>query len=73
MIIVDNTIASFACQMENGIYIPTYTGQDEDNELEVVGNFLASIANVEDVRPHVKRFCGLTDLYEGFLSTYLVR
>ena len=66
MIIVDNLVISFAAQMDNGIYIPAYTGQESDNELDTVGKFLADIAEVDDVRPYVKRFAGIVDLYVKF-------
>ena len=66
MIIVDNLVMSFAAQMDNGIYIPAYTGQETDHELKTVGKFLADIVEVDDVRPYVKRFAGVVELYEKF-------
>ncbi len=66
MIIVDNMVISFAAQLENGIYIPSYTGQENDNELETVGQFLAEIAEVGDVRPYVTKFAGIKELYDQF-------
>ena len=73
LILIDNTVVSFAAQMENGIYIPPYTGQEKDNELEIIGNFLLKIADAKDVRPFVMKFAGIIELYESFIKNSLYK
>ncbi len=53
VIIVDDTQEAFSCQPENGICICAFTGEKADFELEELAEFLARIADVEDVRPHI--------------------
>lgn len=69
MIILDNVVTSFAENMENGIYVPTYDGNTEDRELEKVTEFLLKIACVHDVRPFVKEFAGIYKLFEVYKQT----
>jgi len=57
---------SFAAQLENGIYIPPYTGQEKDNELEKISDFLVQIHNVPDVRPFVTKFSRIPILYDEY-------
>jgi hypothetical protein len=49
MIIVDNSVLSFAFQIENGIPILPYYDKD-DLELKFLSNYLNSIHNVKDLR-----------------------
>jgi len=70
MIIIDNMVVSFAAQLENGIYIPAFTGQSTDTELKTISEFLVTIANVKDVRPFVKKFSGIPKLYDLHTSSY---
>lgn len=51
MIIVDNSIVSFAFDLDNGVPINSYMGtEDDDRELLFLFSFLEEIANVKDVR-----------------------
>ena len=68
MIIIDNSISSFASNLENGIYVPSYNGEADDSELEIISSFLCRIATVPDVRPHVIKFAGIIPLFEEYLS-----
>ena len=61
IVVVDDSMASFAFHPENGIYIPAYDGNPADNELEKVLDFLTAIAHVPDVRPYVAKFTGILD------------
>ena len=63
-IIIDNLVLSFIKNLDNGIYIPSYLGSSDDNELEIIKNFLIKIAHVSDVRPYVSKFSGIKTLYE---------
>ncbi len=65
-IIIDNNICSFAGQLENGIYVKSFFGDHKDTELKKVTDFLRQIAGMKDVRPYVKKFSGIVDLYEKY-------
>ena len=66
--IVDNNIVTFGGQFDNAIYAPSFIGAASDNELPTLLNFLLLIAHVDDVRPYVKQFSGLLNLYQLFLA-----
>jgi TFIIF-interacting CTD phosphatase-like protein len=51
MIIVDNSILSFAFDLDNGVPINSYMGtEDDDRELLFLYSFLEEVAGVKDVR-----------------------
>ncbi len=54
--------------MENGIYIPSFLGDDKDNELERVLPFLLTLKDVKDVRVLVRKFAGVLRLYKMFTT-----
>ena len=66
LVILDNSILSFATNIENGIYIPSYDGNPKDSELLKIIDFLIKIADVTDVRSYVKQFAGIKNLFEEF-------
>ena len=47
---------SFSYQIENGIYIPSFTGESDDSELPKLKEFLLSIKDEDDIRPIIKTF-----------------
>ncbi|OQV12086.1 putative CTD small phosphatase-like protein 2 [Hypsibius exemplaris] len=49
LIIVDNQIASFAFQIDNGIPIKSWIGDDDDQELMLLAPYLESIAEQHDL------------------------
>ena len=58
MVIVDNKIESYASNLENGIPITDYLGQDEDDMLEILERYLIKLQDAEDVRQLIlKDFC----------------
>ena len=63
-IIIDNSPIAFATQMTNGICIPSYLGQDNDDELNKIADFLIKIVGINDVRPFVSKFTGIPELYK---------
>ena len=63
VIIIDNTIAAFSGQVDNGIYIPSFWGEEASNELEKIYKFLVDISDVTDVRPYVISFAGIVRLH----------
>ena len=50
MVIIDNSVMSFAFQLENGIPILSYTDDFNDKELIYLYHYLNSIAKCEDLR-----------------------
>jgi len=50
MIIIDNSVLSFAFQLENGIPILPFYDNPEDIELKFLSNYLGNIYNVKDLR-----------------------
>ena len=64
MIMVDDTITSFANQMENGIFIPPFIGTNPDNELGSLWIFLRQIALASDVRIAIAAKYNLIFFYE---------
>jgi len=63
MIIIDNSVISFAENLDNGIYVPTFEGDPNDRELLPIIDFLKEIHDVDDVRPYVKEFAGIQNLF----------
>ena len=43
VVLVDNSICSLVLNPRNGIYVPSFNGNDKDNELLKLGQFLLSI------------------------------
>lgn len=66
IIILENSIISFAANLDNGIYIPSYEGDSADQELLPIIDFLKEIADVDDVRPYVKEFAGVNKLFTDY-------
>ena len=63
MIIVDNSILSFAFDLDNGVPIQSFMGtEEEDNELLFLMSFLEEIAFLEDVRVPISKSFKLTFL-----------
>eukprot|EP00826_Nyctotherus_ovalis_P013315 TRINITY_DN1357_c0_g1_i15.p1 TRINITY_DN1357_c0_g1~~TRINITY_DN1357_c0_g1_i15.p1 ORF type:complete len:406 (+),score=55.97 TRINITY_DN1357_c0_g1_i15:246-1463(+) len=66
IVILENSVVSFAANLDNGIYVPSYEGGNEDEALLPIIDFLKEIANVGDVRPYVKEFAGITKLFADY-------
>lgn len=49
MLIVDNVLFSYAFQLNNGVPITSYEGEDEDRELEYLATYLETLADGEDI------------------------
>ena len=54
--IIDNDKNNFKLHEDNGIEIKEYMGEQEDNELDILGDLLMTIAqsNLDDIRPIIK-------------------
>lgn len=62
MIIIDNSIISFANNLSNGIYVPSYFGE-EDYCLRDVMELLKEISSSKDVTKELDRRIGLKEMY----------
>lgn len=56
VVIVDNTALCFGFQMDNGVPIVCYTGQDNDQELRLISDFLVHISGFHDVREGIRQY-----------------
>jgi TFIIF-interacting CTD phosphatase-like protein len=69
MIIVDNSIVSFAFDLDNGVPINSFMGtEDDDRELLFLYSFLEEAAAVKDVRPNIKEAFKLSYLQSSIIN-----
>lgn len=68
VVIVDNSIVSFANQLSNGIYVPSYFGQHNDNCLEKVLSLLKKIAYAQSIPKELENIVGLGKLYKEYIE-----
>ena len=50
LIIIDNSVFSFAFHLDNGILVIPYYDSPQDNEVILLAHYLCAIVNEEDVR-----------------------
>lgn len=62
VILVDNNPVSFLMQPSNGIPVPSFYDDANDRTLESLTKVLASLREVEDVRPRLHQLFRLADL-----------
>lgn len=62
IILVDNSIISFAFQMDNGIPIKAYMRQTDDEELLYMVTFLEELFGMTDPRVHLRKNFMLKEL-----------
>ena len=55
LIIVDNSIISFAFNLANGVPIKAFVGEGNDEELLYMVTFLEEIFSIQDVRGHIEK------------------
>jgi len=63
-VIIDNKIESYASNLENGIPITDFIGQDQDEMLSVLERYLISLKDLPDVRPVILNDFFLENLQE---------
>lgn len=66
MVIVDNSIISFAFNMENGVPIAAFTGQQSDDELLYLMSFLEEACTFDDVRVHISKTFKLNSMLKKY-------
>ena len=59
IVIIDNSVLSFAYHLDNGIPILPYYDKDEDKSLFVVGLYLYNISNFNDLREANKMYVNM--------------
>ena len=64
IVIVDNLVESFGFQIDNGIPILEFNGQEGDQELLKLIPFLKELSSLEDVRPAIRERYHLDGLLE---------
>ena len=69
MLIVDNSILSFAFDLDNGVPINSFIGNEEDDrELLYLYSFLEEAATAEDVRVNVREAFRLSYVWDAVLN-----
>lgn len=66
LILVDNSIVSFAFNMPNGVPIASFTGQKNDEELLYLTTFLEEVYAADDVRHRIEKTFNLTQLQKQY-------
>ena len=64
IVIIDNSVLSFAYHLDNGIPILPYYDKDEDKSLFVVGLYLYNISNYNDLREANKIYININYLLD---------
>ncbi|OMJ80151.1 hypothetical protein SteCoe_19696 [Stentor coeruleus] len=72
IIIVDNSLVSFALQVDNGIPITTWTMDLKDTQLRLVMEYLRVIKTARDVRQVNRNVFGLSKLVKDSLSENVI-
>ena len=69
MVIVDNSILSFAFDLDNGVPINSFMGNEpEDKELLFLYSFLEDAATAPDIRENIKNSFKLSHLQSSIIN-----
>jgi len=68
IVIVDNSIISFFNNISNGIYVPSYIGQRNDDNLLQVINLLKKVANCDNIQEELNQTLELKKLFSEFIE-----
>jgi len=71
VIIIDNSIFSFASQLDNGVPIIPFYDDKEDCIMPKIRDYLISLKDLEDIREINKRTFSLSELYKLEVSSFL--
>lgn len=64
---MDNSIICFSDQLNNGIHVPSYFGQNEEDCLLSTLDLLKNIAYTDNVQEELKKRLQIKNLYEEYL------
>ena len=70
-LIIDNSIISFAFQLDNGVPIIPFYDDKEDKIMPKIRDYLISLKDLDDVRTINTKTFSLTELYELDISSFL--
>ena len=69
MCIIDNSILSFAFDLDNGVPINSYIGNEEDDrELLFLFSFLEEAVNAPDIRANIRESFKLSHLQSSIIN-----
>ena len=68
LVIIDNSVYSFAFQLENGVPIIPFYQDARDEELYHLMTYMQGVSQVEDVRTYNREAFGLVKLQGGFVD-----
>ncbi len=68
LVVLDSSLVSFCNQLDNGIFVVPYRGDDKDMALVPLVKTLKDVANTADVRRHLRCMFFLSDLYRMYLK-----
>lgn len=71
IVIVDNTVQSFAFQLDNGIPIISWYDDVHDRELYKLIHYLKSLANNKDLRALNRQTFKLHSFYEDYMAEFI--
>jgi CTD small phosphatase-like protein 2 len=70
VVIVDNSIFSFAFQLDNGVPIIPWVNDPLDTELKQLIEYFNAVNEVADVREFNRRLFGLDSFYDDYFEEY---
>lgn len=62
MVLVDRSVYSFACQMDNGICLLPWVSDPNDVELLYLKKFLIELSFCDDVRKEIRKQIGISEI-----------
>lgn len=71
MVIVDNCITSFMEHLKNGIPVPSFYGESDDDTFLHLIPFLKLIADADNLQEELDKRLGLENLYYEFVQNTL--
>jgi TFIIF-interacting CTD phosphatase-like protein len=69
LIMIDNFMYSFALDLDNGIVVKSYMGENDDKELEFLAGKLMELKNFEDSRVWIKKVFKTEAFYKYLRET----